>query len=213
MMSVGVTNYKGGTGKSTTGVHLAVAAACRGYRTILVDTDAQGSAIQWARRRTVDNLDLRVIVTDAERLSACIADYADRTDFCVVDTPGHDWKALSCAAVAVDLSLIVTRPAQFDAETALKVRDAFREFKLAHAFLISQAAPRISRKSATWVDAYAAQGQVVSTRLTYLTAFQDAIALGLGVKEFEPYGRAAAEVDATLDWVVHHFKERCDLQA
>lgn len=212
MNSVALTNYKGGSGKSSAAIHLAVAAACRGLRTVIIDTDQQRSASAWARRRPADSFDVQVIATNAERLSACIAPYADRTDFCVVDTPGHDWKALSCAAVAVDLSLIVTRPSQFDAETALKVRDAFREFNLAHAFLIAQAAPRISRKSEAWIDAYASHGQVASARLTYLTAFQDAIAVGLGVTEFEPYGRAAAEIDATLDWIICQFKERRHVQ-
>jgi chromosome partitioning protein len=207
MMSVGVTNYKGGTGKTTTGVNLAVAAASRGLRTIVLDTDAQASASQWAHRRTIRTLDLKVVETDADRLSACMERYADQADFCVVDTPGHDWKALSCVAVAVDLSLIVTRPAQFDAETALKVRDAFRKFNLAHVILISQAAPRVSRKSEAWIEAYASQGQVVGATLTHLTAFQDATALGLGVKEFEPHGRAAIEVDAALDWIIRYFED------
>jgi chromosome partitioning protein len=206
MIAVAMTQYKGGTGKSTTAVHLAAAAACRGLKTVLIDTDVQGSASQWARRRTVESP--HVVTVDAQDLSNCVSRFRGEFDFCIVDTAGHDWKALSCAAVAVDLTLIVSRPSQFDAETALQVRSALRDFKLRYAFLISQAAPRISRKSEIWADAYAAQGEVAGARLTYLTAYQDAVTLGLGVNEYEPNGRAAAEISALFDWIMLHFKEQ-----
>lgn len=126
---------------------------------------------------------------------------------CLVDTAGHDWRALSCAAVAVKLSLIVTRPAAFDLESAQKVGAAFREIGLPSGILITQAAPRLSQKSAAWAEAYSRVGMVVNQALTHLTAFQDSIGLGLGVTEYEPYGRAAAEVDAVVDWILAYFKE------
>lgn len=47
MKITAVVNPKGGTGKTTTAVNLAAAAALEGQRVLLVDMDKQGSATQW----------------------------------------------------------------------------------------------------------------------------------------------------------------------
>ena len=208
MITLAMTHVKGGTGKSTTAINLAVAAALRGLRSVVVDTDPQGSARQWACRRTVDDLDLAVVEATPDRVQDCIKQFADRADVCLIDTPGHDWRALSCAAVAVNLSLIVTRPAAFDLESAQKVGAAYKQIGLPSAILITQVAPRTSQKSAAWAEAYARLGLLVSQPLAYRAAFQDSIALGLGVNEYEPHGRAAAEVDAVVDWILAYFQEQ-----
>jgi len=45
-MRLAITNLKGGTGKTTTAVHLAAGLGRHG-RTLLVDADPQGSATEW----------------------------------------------------------------------------------------------------------------------------------------------------------------------
>ncbi|MGA2835111.1 MAG: ParA family protein [Acidimicrobiales bacterium] len=46
-MRLAITNPKGGTGKTTTAVHLAAGLGMRG-RTLLIDADPQESATEWA---------------------------------------------------------------------------------------------------------------------------------------------------------------------
>ena len=57
MKVTAIVNPKGGTGKTTTAVNLATAAALEGQRVLLVDMDKQGSATQWLGH-SPDNDDL-----------------------------------------------------------------------------------------------------------------------------------------------------------
>ncbi|MDX1571571.1 MAG: ParA family protein [Xanthomonadales bacterium] len=50
-LSILTCNLKGGVGKTTVATNLAACFAARGWQTVLIDCDAQQSALQWARRR------------------------------------------------------------------------------------------------------------------------------------------------------------------
>ena len=50
-MIIGLLNQKGGVGKTTLSVNVAACLARTGARVLLVDTDPQGSALDWAAAR------------------------------------------------------------------------------------------------------------------------------------------------------------------
>jgi len=94
-------NEKGGTGKSTTAVHVAIALAYRGARVAAIDLDARQRTLhrylenrqETGRRRAIDlpNAEFAVYGGDnIEELDAMIEDMGSRADFIVFDTPGRD---------------------------------------------------------------------------------------------------------------------------
>lgn len=93
-------NEKGGTGKSTTAVHTAVALAAMGHRVGLIDLDfRQRTAVRYlenraatARRRDIalPTPDYAVFEGEAAALGALVEEMAARTDFVIIDTPGRD---------------------------------------------------------------------------------------------------------------------------
>ncbi len=94
-------NEKGGTGKSTTAVHVAVALAYKGARVSAIDLDPRQRTLdrylenraETARRRGIALPGPRFAVftgESIEELDALIAEMSADADFVVFDTPGRD---------------------------------------------------------------------------------------------------------------------------
>ncbi|UNW14387.1 ParA family protein (plasmid) [Xanthomonas phaseoli pv. phaseoli] len=86
MKTVAIAVQKGGAGKTTIAVHLAVAAQQAGLRVALADTDPQGSAKAWAETRSDSTLEV-VAITSANVGAAVAAAAEEGYDLLIVDTP------------------------------------------------------------------------------------------------------------------------------
>jgi chromosome partitioning protein len=51
MRVVAILGQKGGSGKTTCAIHLAIAASRQKQKVVLLDLDPQGSAASWGKRR------------------------------------------------------------------------------------------------------------------------------------------------------------------
>jgi chromosome partitioning protein len=74
MHIVAIVSQKGGAGKTTLSVHLAVAAARKGMSVALIDLDPQATAAQWGDWRGGDNP--AVVATPYTRLEATLLEAA-----------------------------------------------------------------------------------------------------------------------------------------
>ena len=122
MKVIGVLSRKGGVGKTTLAIHLAVLAQQAGLRTLLVDLGPQGSAVAWWRAREAETPQVTV-TTPPELVGILDAAKASAVDLVVIDArPGVEADALHVATLA-DLVLIPTRPAIFDLRAILGTLD------------------------------------------------------------------------------------------
>ncbi|WP_136163288.1 division plane positioning ATPase MipZ [Sphingomonas flavalba] len=94
-------NEKGGTGKSTTAVHVAVGLAARGARVAALDLDHRQRTLGRYLDNRAETMKRRGIAlpqpvyatcdaTDPDGFEAALAAVADGADFVVIDTPGRD---------------------------------------------------------------------------------------------------------------------------
>lgn len=105
-------NTKGGVGKSTIAVHLAVWLFDQGFRTALLDGDKQRSSSEW-----VSEAEPRIMVRVCESPDSCLLearDLAASNDFIVGDGPGGIDDVSRAMLLECDLALLPISPSILD---------------------------------------------------------------------------------------------------
>lgn len=113
MKVVCVVNEKGGSGKSTVSINLAVALHRAGKKTVLLDADTQGTARDW-RDASPAGLDLPPVLA-ADRPNALAAAFAGiNADFVIIDSPAKAETMTAAIIGKSDVALIVVQPSAPD---------------------------------------------------------------------------------------------------
>ena len=201
MRTVALLARKGGTGKTTLAVHLAVLAAEAGRRVLLVDTDPQRSAGDWRRARE----------SDTPRLVECVAKRVPEVlelarqegiDLVVGDTRPSVEAETAEIARRSDLVLIPTGAGILDLRAIAATADMVRSLRSgARATMIVlngvQPSPGFGENALT-VEARRALAAyripVADVAIGRRVAFAHALIDGRSVTEFEPRGKAAQEL-------------------
>ena len=113
MQIIALISQKGGAGKTTLAIAIAVTAEREGLTSVLVDLDPQASAAQWSDLREAETP--VVTCTPAVRLASVLAAAQDAgAGLAVLDTAPHAAEAALAAARASNFVLIPCRPATAD---------------------------------------------------------------------------------------------------
>jgi chromosome partitioning protein len=201
MPTIAIISQKGGAGKTTLALHLAAAAQDAGAVSLIIDTDPQATASQWAAWR--QDAPPEVIDSPPPRLAAKVAQASEQgAQLIVIDTPPHADSAARAAVEVADLVLIPCRPSAFDLaaiQTSAKLVQLLRK----PAFVVFSAgspnAPRVYAEAGELVESYGTPACPVL--LPDRAAFRHASAEGRTVMETEPAGRAAQDVRELYKWV------------
>lgn len=137
-LTISVVNPKGGTGKTTIAVHLAVASHRSGYPTKLLDSDPQGTAVDW-RRRAPDGYDGPAVeyVPADERVAPAVSG----ADLVMIDSPARLDERTGAVLSVSDLALVPVRPSGLDLWGTAEFLDVLEDHTtdgLTAAFVASQ---------------------------------------------------------------------------
>lgn len=194
MKTIALIAQKGGTGKTTLALSLAVAAHQDGKIAVIIDLDPQASACNWGDRRRLD----APVIVDAQpaRLQRAIDKAAESgVDLVIIDTPARSEQSALAAAKAADLILIPCRPQIYDLETIPASREIVALAGDKPALVILNAVPpRQSRKDGALAAVKALGVPVCPYMIGARSAFGDSAALGRSVLEYDPGGKASEEI-------------------
>ena len=194
-----IISQKGGTGKTTIALHLAVAATQADQKTIIIDLDPQASASQWNDGR--DHKAPQVVSAQSARLSPILeAARGEGLQLAIIDTAPHSESAALAAARMADFILIPCRPAILDLHA---IRNSVDLVQIANkkGAVVLNAVPAKSRLTEEAIEAVKAYSIEVSPiQVGQRAAFVHSLTSGLTAQEYEPNGKAAEEIRRLYNW-------------
>lgn len=184
--AIAVISRKGGAGKTTVAVNLALMAHARGQRVLLVDSDPQRSASHCLRARTTPG----PVVREAQAgklYQLGVSARREGFDLMIIDTPAHPDADVAQAANIADLCLIACRPTFLDIAAVLQSAEMMRRLNRRGAVVLTQAPPPRGASASPAVrragEALSLTGLPLLGVVSARVVCQQSLAVGLSARE------------------------------
>jgi len=205
MKTIALLAQKGGTGKTTLAVHLSVISALEDKDTVLVDLDPQRSAADWWDERAA-GFPAMVPASAGDLPDIVKAAKGEGVDTVIIDTAPHAQEASAVAAKLADLVLIPTRPAILDLRAIGASVEIVQGVKAKGVIILNSCPPgrgggeaAITHEARQGLAAYGLP--ICPIAITQRVALSHALIDGQAVVEFDPKGKASAEMKALWAWI------------
>jgi len=199
-MIITIGNQKGGCGKSTVAMNLALGTAALKYSTALIDADVQKSCLETLQGHTKENLTTYESGEGVHRLAKNLLD-----DFIFIDTPPHSNTIMYQAIAIADLVIIPLQPSPLDIRSARQTVAVCRAIqeklgkRIQCYFLLNKINPRttLGRQVAGHLEKMY-RLPIFQTRLQNRIIYQQSLIYGKSVLEYGKNNKAAKEVGDLL---------------
>lgn len=190
MKKIAIVSRKGGVGKSTLTMNLAVTAK----DSSIIDTDPQASCADWGDRR--NGTPPEVITVPAGRVQVSLK--RCKSDWIFIDTQPSAEASLIEIAQAADICIIVLRPGQLELDALGATLAAIRATKAKAVFCINQAHPQANLSELiAGLENHYPVGPLIRSRAD----FPASVAEGMSVTEWNTEGKASLEIQDYWIWL------------
>ena len=196
-----IAQQKGGAGKSTLAIHLAVAWSAAGKRVAIVDIDPQASVSHWdARRGSIVNghsTELpHVVKLSGWRTANEVERLGREHDLVLIDSPPHAATEARIAVRAAQLVLVPMQPSLMDLWATQATLDMAKAERVP-ALIVLNRVPARSRAAEAVASEVANIGvPLADARIGNRVALASALHRGKGITEYEASSTAAHEIEA-----------------
>ena len=188
-MIIGITNLKGGVGKTILSQNIAVCLAIQNYKVCLVDTDTNQNSVSWAGLRDSDLSEILTVgLTDSKAMTKEVAKLDKSFDFVIIDGTPSLSDMTTRIILASDLLLIPVIAGGNDLramEGFIERYEQAKEFRdeiPAYLFLNQYQDLEIQKTVVQALEAY--ELPILKSKFKNRTAFVQANAIGYGAAEW-----------------------------
>jgi chromosome partitioning protein len=206
-MIILVGNEKGGVGKSTIAINLAVAFTLQNKDVLLVDTDIQSTASNFvAKRNEQASLPKINCVQKRGDVLQTLKDLKNRYEIVIVDAGGQDSIELRSAITAADIVIVPLKPSQIDLWAVDRMNKLIEHAKCFNTTLktfcvlsMTLTNPRVTEinDAKEMLQDYK-EFTLLNTCINDRKIYRDSIIEGKGVMEIVKQNKAANEIESLL---------------
>lgn len=207
MKVIAIISQKGGAGKTTLALNLAIASEIDGKSAAIFDLDPQASSTDWKDSREAEAP--AVISLHAARINHYLEMARKNVaDLVIFDTAPHSQKDALDAAQAADLILIPCKPSLLDLRaisSSVKIAQLAEKPAIA---VLTQTQPRgtLTDEATEAIKSYGVPlaPVCIGNRMAFIHAFT----LGKGVLETEPTSKAGEEIKALYSFLMNNMENK-----
>jgi chromosome partitioning protein len=206
MHTIVMATQKGGSGKSTLSIGLAVAAQQAGHVVRLIETDKQGTLSNWQYRRGLAEPIVEAVYDARDIETRLQALQRGGVTLTIIDTAAGINAATTAAIRHCDLCLIPSRPSVADVEATAATLSVARAWRKPFAFILNQTPIRGGHRLTEATSALDEEAPrdiadvLAQPFIVMRNDHQDALAAGRAVTEHAPSSKSAEEIRSLWSW-------------
>lgn len=212
MQCIVIGNVKGGCGKTTIAINLAVELALRGKKILIVDSDEQlKSTTGWAYQRQSTQVNITATPLYEPVFVQTIPVIGAGVDYVIVDAGGRDSAVVRSAIAASDLLIVPLSASAQDVWAIDQTLELIRECESAGC-LINPHIVLNQVVANTIIDREIEDTELdipkLKTKIYYRQAYKLSLLHGQGVSEMNPKSKAAAEINNLANEILELIPEQ-----
>lgn len=207
---VTIAQQKGGAGKTTLAIHLAIQWSRAGRKVAVLDIDPQQSLSRWGslRRDKLGLVEPQIVTATGWRTAGEVDKLSRSHDLVVIDSPPHTETEARVAVRAASLVVVPVQPSVMDLWAVTGTLDLAKAEKVPVLLVLNRMPPR-SKVADTLAEEAAKLGvPLAAVTIGNRVALAAALMAGQGIAEYQPGTSAAKEIAALGEEIVSQWLPR-----
>ena len=202
-------NQKGGSGKTTLSVNLAVLWSNSQYRVAVIDADSQNSLKYWLEARKKyygeDNIGIDSYSYEASAITESVKKIKRKYDFIIIDSPPSITFDTIQILQSVDRVYVPVLPSPIDLMATIPFLNLVKQQRKKATIVLNRVMPRAKLTEAMILRLRYAGGKIARSRISSKVIFAETYSVGRGVVDINVTSDASKEIINIGNEIIRNF--------